>query len=234
MQTGEWDQLLIRTLDDQRMSRGEKQLLQQTLAEANVDDRVKSLLWHRVFELVRDRLTDGEARKLIDWLEDVSKVLARRDEPPASCNIAEACFSPGDNCPGRIAALLDEAARKIDICVFTITDDRITSAILRALRRKVAIRIVTDDDKIVDPGSDIVRLMDAGIPVSVDRSEFHMHHKFAIFDDKKLLTGSYNWTRGAAEYNMENFVVTDDPRLITRFGTVFEGLWNKLGPYQRP
>ncbi len=40
----------------------------------------------------------------------------------------------------------------------------------------------------------------------------HMHHKFALFDGGRLLTGSYNWTRGAAETNYENVIDTTDPK----------------------
>jgi phosphatidylserine/phosphatidylglycerophosphate/cardiolipin synthase-like enzyme len=55
-----------------------------------------------------------------------------------------------------------------------------------------------------------------------------MHHKFAIFDDSALLTGSYNWTRGAARFNNENFIVTTDRRLIHPFSQTFERLWQAL------
>ena len=56
------------------------------------------------------------------------------------------------------------------------------------------------DDHVVDV------LEQQGLPIRVDRSDYHMHHKYAVFDGKLLLTGSYNWTRSAARNNEENFV----------------------------
>ncbi|MCA9056002.1 MAG: endonuclease, partial [Planctomycetaceae bacterium] len=50
------------------------------------------------------------------------------------------------------------ARETVDVCVFTITDDRITRAILDAHRRRVRIRILSDDDKSGDLGSDVERL----------------------------------------------------------------------------
>jgi mitochondrial cardiolipin hydrolase len=92
----------------------------------------------------------------------------------------------------------------------------------------VPLRIITDNEKAFDEGSDIIRLRQAGVAVRVDQSPYHMHHKFAIFDHERLLTGSYNWTRGASEHNEENFVILGDRRLITAFNTTFERLWNRL------
>jgi len=143
-------------------------------------------------------------------------------------DLAEAWFSPGDDCAHRIAQLIAHARKSVDIAVFTITDDRISEAILQAHRKGVELRIATDDEKAGDLGSDIPRLRAAGVPVRMDRSEFHMHHKFAIFDGEHLLTGSYNWTRGASRDNEENFLVTGDPRLVAAFARTFERLWKRL------
>ena len=55
-----------------------------------------------------------------------------------------------------------------------------------------------------------------------------MHHKFAVFDSTILLNGSYNWTRGAASNNEENFVVTNNSRLVAIFSKAFEDLWQQL------
>jgi phosphatidylserine/phosphatidylglycerophosphate/cardiolipin synthase-like enzyme len=142
--------------------------------------------------------------------------------------LAEACFSPRDDCPGRIIRLFDEAVTHIDVCVFTITDDRISSAILRAHARGVRLRIISDNDKTYDAGSDIQQFHLAGVSVRVDQTPFHMHHKFAIFDSQVLVHGSYNWTRGAARDNQESIVVVNEPRLIGAFQEEFERLWSRF------
>ena len=116
----------------------------------------------------------------------------------------------------------------MDICVFTITDNRIADAIEKAHRRRVQIRVISDDDKAMDAGSDIDRLGRSGVPVRVDRSEHHMHHKFAIFDKTRLLTGSYNWTRSASLYNDENFLITGDAELLKAFTRMFDKLWRNF------
>jgi cardiolipin hydrolase len=68
----------------------------------------------------------------------------------------------------------------------------------------------------------------AGIPVLVDDSPYPMHHKFAMFDGDMRLTGSYNWTRGAAQNNEENLIISNDRRLLTAFKGECERLWVKF------
>jgi phosphatidylserine/phosphatidylglycerophosphate/cardiolipin synthase-like enzyme len=152
------------------------------------------------------------------------------DGGSAPAPLAEVSFSPGNDCLQTICGQLSRVRRSIDICVFTITDDRIAHAILEAHRRGVKVRVITDNDKSLDEGSDVDRLARAGVPVRKDISEYHMHHKFAVFDGRRMLTGSYNWTRGAARYNEENLIVSGDPRLVEPFTREFEALWRKLGP----
>lgn len=91
-------------------------------------------------------------------------------------------------------------------------------------------RVLTDNEKASDLGSDIARIAEAGIPVAVDESDKHMHHKFAIFDASVVITGSYNWTRSAATYNEENLVTTGEPSLVRAFSEEFDRLWKKFSP----
>ena len=44
-------------------------------------------------------------------------------------------FSPGDDCVNHIIELINEAYNHLDICVFTISDDRITRAIVEAMKK---------------------------------------------------------------------------------------------------
>ena len=62
----------------------------------------------------------------------------------------------------------------------------------------------------------------------MDRTEAHMHHKFAIFDGTWLLSGSYNWTRSASEANEENLIQSKDMPLLAQFSRRFELLWAAL------
>lgn len=76
-----------------------------------------------------------------------------------------------------------------------------------------------------DQGSDICSLIDHGVLVRMDSSANHMHHKFAIIDKKTLVNGSFNWTRSATDYNQENILVTDEPKLVNAYLAEFESLW---------
>ena len=154
-------------------------------------------------------------------------LFSRSKSKPA---LNQACFSPGDACLKAIIAGIQSVRSSLKICVFTISDDRITQAILQAHRRGVAVRLLTDNEKLFDKGSDIRDLLAAGIPVRVDETANHMHHKFALLDNQTLLTGSYNWTRSAARYNHENLVVTDQVNLVQDFCREFDRLWQELVP----
>lgn len=144
-------------------------------------------------------------------------------------SIAEAHFSPGEACRERISELIGEARQSIDVCVFTITDNRLAEPLMSAHARGTKVRIITDNYKADDRGSDVDRFVRAGLSVREDRSENHMHHKYALFDGELLLTGSYNWTRSAADRNRENIVIVNDARLVRAFGEDFDQLWGKLG-----
>jgi phosphatidylserine/phosphatidylglycerophosphate/cardiolipin synthase-like enzyme len=193
-----------------------------------VDDDDRAYLRHSAFRMAQERLSaDPVNAQTLEWLEAVVKVLL--PHPAAAAARAEVYFSPGFECQRRIIAAFNEAHHTADVCVFTITDNEVGSAITRAHQRGVRIRIISDDDKSGDLGSDIDDLARQGIPVRTDDSEHHMHHKFAIFDGALVLSGSYNWTRSAAHFNQENITVSDDPRLVRRFAQCFEKLWREYG-----
>ncbi|MDA7978656.1 MAG: phospholipase D-like domain-containing protein [Pirellulales bacterium] len=219
---------LRETLDDHRLSRTERRALSALLSEADPDGARRAEFRAAAFDLARAELISPEAISVLDWLEATVKALVPRDGHDAGRNNRpEAYFSPEDECPGRIAGLMQSAQKTVDICVFTITDNRIADAIVAAQRRGIRVRIMTDDGKAGDIGSDVHDLRDAGIAVRMDRSGYHMHHKYAIFDEDRVLTGSYNWTRSAAEHNEENFVVVYDDRLVRQFVRHFESLWKR-------
>ncbi|MDB5260849.1 MAG: hypothetical protein JWQ14_130 [Adhaeribacter sp.] len=143
-------------------------------------------------------------------------------------SINHAYFSPGDTCLNAIIAAIKSARQSVHICVFTISDDRITRTILQAHRSGIKVRVLTDNEKLYDKGSDIRELAQAGVAVRVDNTTNHMHHKFAVVDNQTILTGSYNWTRSAALYNHENLLVTSEKNIVSDFSREFDRLWAEM------
>jgi phosphatidylserine/phosphatidylglycerophosphate/cardiolipin synthase-like enzyme len=228
MDTEELDRALEATLADGRLSRGEREALLELLRESPLDDARLAQLRARAFAMAREGVSEPNALARLGWVEDFVKLLAQL-KPAAPPSTSKACFSPGDGCLMTILGELGRTRQTADICVFTITDDRITSAILAAHQRRVAVRIITDNDKQYDQGSDIERLRRAGLALRVDMTEHHMHHKFAVLDGDTLLNGSYNWTRSAATHNEENLIVTTEPALVRTFAKQFAAMWDALG-----
>ena len=218
---------IIGSLDDARLSDEEKRELALILHENPPREEDLRRARNFAFDLVRKKASDPSLFALLKWLEGVVRVLDNSRTPAAEIQ-QSASFSPGSACLEAIRTRLRNTRKHAELCVFTLSDDRISDEVLAAHRRGVAIRLLTDNQKEFDSGSDIGRLRDAGVAVAVDRTEAHMHHKFAIFDGEWLLNGSYNWTRSAGEFNEENLVQSNDPTLLQRFSEQFEQLWEKL------
>lgn len=142
--------------------------------------------------------------------------------------INRAYFSPGDDCLNAILEALDNTRSSIKICVFTISDNRITKKLIQLHEKNKHMKIITDNEKLHDKGSDIKWLSESGIAVKVDKTRHHMHHKFALIDNKLLLTGSYNWTRSAEAYNHENLLITNNRNVCRQYQKEYDKLWDKM------
>jgi phosphatidylserine/phosphatidylglycerophosphate/cardiolipin synthase-like enzyme len=78
---------------------------------------------------------------------------------------------------------------------------------------------------------DIRQLHLQGIPVKMDISKNHMHHKFMITDDRSLITGSYNWTLSAARFNHENILLTKERGVVSSYRLGFNKLWDEMADF---
>lgn len=175
------------------------------------------------FDLYKKSPESGSDSFLIDWLQDI--VNAVNDLKSDIYKVVDVKFSPIHNCSARVIDFIKSAKESLLICVFTISDNDISREILKKYRQGVKVQVISDDQKQFDMGSDIQELANASIPVKVDESRHHMHHKFAIVDGKYLLTGSYNWTRSATEYNQENIIILKDEFAVKSYLNEFQRLW---------
>ena len=226
MYTDELEKILIDSLQDFKLDQNEKYIFKE-LAESLAEDQL-SFIRNKAFDLSRPYVEAGgaDAVKVLNWLDRIVKSI----QPLKKNNLIkpEAYFSPGSRCRNKIINLMNSAKRTIDICVFTISDNKITQSILEAHKRGVLVTIVSDNDKANDKGSDIDYLSDKGVNVILDKTSYHMHHKFAVFDNNILLNGSFNWTRSASEVNEENITVSAEPALLSMFSERFASLKSEL------
>lgn len=220
------------TLEDVILSRRERRELRATLAGQKLSPRELGVYRSKIFDMARDTLAsqpDMAPAQVLDWLEEANKLLLPDPDP----GFENRCyFSPGEECLAAIRSHLRKAIKAVDVCVFTISDDRISSEIRACHERGLRVRIITDNDKMYDMGSDVEDLAEAGIEVCIDRTDKHMHHKFALIDEAWLLLGSYNWTRSAATRNEESLLVTNDAQSLRAFGREFEKLWERMAPFR--
>jgi len=217
------DQQLRDSLADLRLSNEERGELRQLGSELN-PDQVR-FMRNRAFALVRELIREPDnVEAALKWLEQVVKTLDACSTPQR-LEPASAHFSPGESCRRKIIELCRQARRSVDICVYTISDDQLSQEILACHQRGISVRVISDNEKQFDAGSDIQWLRDKGVPLRIDSGPYHMHHKFALFDGRFLLNGSFNWTRSATTSNEENLLVIEHPQLLAAFSREFESLW---------
>lgn len=212
------------TYQNQVFSSSDRKKLKALLNESSPSIHDLNVIRAKVFDWVREQSESSNVLQLINWLEGVNKCLLPNNIDSSSDN--RTYFSPGNDCEDAIIQLLRRARKNVKICVFTISENEITKEIIAAHQRGISVKIITDNEKLDDRGSDIRRLANEGIIVKIDKGASHMHHKFCVIDKEILLTGSYNWTKSAADRNQENLLVTEDKNTVKSYIKEFEKLWD--------
>ncbi len=218
---------LRQSLEDLYLSKTEKSTLKSVLGNEPVNPERANMIRAKIIELANEKVNEKNFRLIMQWMKDVNSLLQTSASPQS-----RVFFSPGEDCRNAIIQQMNLSRRHLKICVFTISDDDIARAIINAHRKGVSVRIITDNEKSFDHGSDIRRFAGAGIAVKMDVSKNHMHHKFMIADNQSLITGSYNWTLSAARFNHENVLLTKEASVITSYSDGFDQLWEEMVDYQ--
>lgn len=218
--------LLEKSIVDQFFSKSEIKVLKELLLQNNLGKHEIISLRRKVFSVANEVIRPENYQLVMKWVEEVNKTV-----DSAESVLEQVHFSPGNSCREAIIKHLNSASQHIRICVFTISDNIIVDAILKAHRKGIKIKIITDNDKTFDRGSDIKELAEEGVLVKIDQTSSHMHHKFMVVDNSIAITGSYNWTRSAAEHNHENIVVLQEDSIIDSYSNEFDKLWLQMKEY---
>ena len=145
----------------------------------------------------------------------------------------EVYFSLLDNPQKAIIKNINQAQAFINIAMYVFTDKEIALPLIDAQKRGVKVRLYLDKDQVDYKYSQSRFLVQKGIKTRISSNNYIMHHKFAIIDNRLLLTGSYNWTFSANHRNDENLMVIDDPEIIKIFQNQFINLWTNKYSLER-
>ena len=128
-----------------------------------------------------------------------------------------------------IAAEIREARRSVDAALYRLTHPPLARSLAEAAGRGLQIRLVLDQGKYAETRGTRQLLADYGLSFRLLSGRrgpgAKMHHKFAIFDRRTALTGSYNWTTESEDLNFDNLIVLRDADAIAEYAREFELLW---------
>jgi HKD family nuclease len=155
---------------------------------------------------------------------------------------AQVFFSPNGGAKEAILKELTNAKNNIDVAMYILTDRELTKALVSAKERGVKVRVLLDMKSTEEieyskhlflSKSKVDVRVNNTLPSNTDKHSGIMHNKFAIIDNKTLITGSFNWTHSAEELNNENLlIIKESKELISKFEKEFSKLWHDGKPPQ--
>jgi len=188
--------------------------------------------------------------------EDSRFGLAKRSAGPQTVMVGdarvEALFAPH---PKRnpehglnwLAQQLRAARRSIDMALFVFSAQQLADVLQERVKAGVKIRLVADPGFASRSFSEVLDLLGVALPDRHCKLEANnhpfaqpirgvgtprlargdkLHHKFAVIDNKTVITGSFNWSPSAAHTNDETLLVIHSPQLAQHFTREMDRLWN--------
>jgi len=159
-------------------------------------------------------------RKLIIWpiffLVALSCPTSSIQAKPSATE-EEVYFSPHGGCTQAIVDNLNWAEKYVRVQAYSFTSKPIAEALIAAHKRGADVKVVLDKSQPHAKGGKIDMLVDAGIPVMIDKKHAIAHNKVIIIDGVTVLTGSFNFTNAAEDKNAENLLVIRDKVVARKY-----------------
>ena len=142
----------------------------------------------------------------------------------------ESAFSPDGRAEAMIIRTIGAARSNIRMAAFSFTNPSIIRSLVDAKKRGVDVKIVVDKKANTEHkcNSAMNTLVNAGIPLRTVSSYKIHHDKYIVVDGQHVQTGSFNYTKAAANSNSENVIVIwNDDANASRFLKHWESRWNQ-------
>lgn len=137
-------------------------------------------------------------------------------------------FSPGDTALQVVDSAILGAKKTILVAAYEFTSADVAQALADAVARGVKVWVVMDDQAEKSKYSQADWLAAHGVAVRINKNYAIFHHKFMVIDGDTVETGSFNYTKSAAERNAENaLVLRGVPELALAYRNEWVRLWDE-------
>lgn len=153
--------------------------------------------------------------------------------------IATVCFTPGQDCTGLIVREIAAAKSEVLVQAYSFTSPEIAGALAYAARHGVTVKAIIDPSNLKgkeagNKGHHAAEALAlAGAIVQIDDAHGIAHNKVIVIDRRRVVTGSFNFSRSAQERNAENVVVIDGADVAGRYVTNWWAHAGHASPYPR-
>ncbi len=138
----------------------------------------------------------------------------------------EVYFSPEDGTLEHILSAVNSAKENISFLAYSFTSDELAQALIERAKAGVTVRGVFDKDQYhSNSGTEYDTVHNAGLDVWLDANPRLMHHKVIIIDGQVVITGSYNFSNNAEQYNDENTLIIHNPEIAAQYLAEFQQIY---------
>jgi phosphatidylserine/phosphatidylglycerophosphate/cardiolipin synthase-like enzyme len=142
------------------------------------------------------------------------------------------CFTPGQDCMGMIVKAIDGAKAEVLVQAYSFSAKPLISALGRAKKRGVKVRVILDKADERKPDSAGSRLIAKRILPQVDTGVASAHNKVMVIDRDTVITGSFNFTAAAQKKNAENvLLIKGHPNIAAAYAKNWERRLAASRPY---
>ena len=140
----------------------------------------------------------------------------------------ETYYGPEGDLQERMISLYETAGKSIYISCYNITSRPIVKTLIKAKKKGIDVKVITDSGELENKNTRhaVKALLNAGIPVKINRHEGLMHIKQVVIDDAVNTTGSFNQTWSANNLNDERLDIISDRTNSRKAKDKFLSMWN--------
>ena len=151
---------------------------------------------------------------------------------------------------GLIAKTLSTSTKTVDLALFVFSDQQLANILEERHHQNVQVRALIAPQFAYRPYSEGLDMMGfalsdnckyevdnrpwknpistVGVPI-LPKGDL-LHDKFAVIDNKTVITGSHNWSEAANNGNDETLIVIENPTVAAHYQREFNRLYGKIKP----